>query len=50
MGLEKMTQIADTTGEMKSKNVREEIKYCELEAENNVIRPRIQFWIEWRYF
>ncbi len=38
------------TGEMKSNIVREEIKYCELEAENNAVRSRIEFWVEWRYF
>ncbi len=31
---------------MQSKYVREEVKYCELEAENNAIRPRILFWVE----
>ena len=30
-------------GEMKSKIVREEVKYFELEAENNAIKPRIFF-------
>ena len=24
------------------------IEYCELEAGNRAIRPRIQFWVEWR--
>ncbi len=55
MGSEKMAQIAEKKRgneiEKYMSGLRtQEVQYCELEYVNNAIRPRIWFWVEWRYF
>ncbi len=37
------TNCGQKTGEMKSKNVREEVKYCEVEDKAKTIQHRIKF-------